>query len=125
MMKMLLSLILILNVTSAFAFGSSLTWQKLQLEEKVQRKFNVTLSSLLKENQYLVEVEAEMSDPGSPNFGDNGPKTGPKVSDIRIEESRGDYIAFSKMGLEVPVVEKFLDEDRTKLMNLYRFNEAY
>lgn len=124
-MKVLLSLLLLLNVTSVFAFGNSLTWQKLQLEEKVQRKFNATLSSLLKENQYLVEVEAEMSDPGSPNFGDNGPKTGPKVSDIRIEESRGDYIAFSKMGLEVPVVEKFLDEDRTKLMNLYRFNEAY
>lgn len=85
----------------------------------------MTLSSILKENQYLVEVEAEMSDPGSPNFGDNGPKTGTKVSDIRLEDSRGDYIAFSKMGLEVPVVEKFLDEDRTKLMNLYRFNEAY
>jgi hypothetical protein len=126
MMKMLLLLILILNVTSAFAFGgNSLTWQKLSLEEKVQRKFNVTLSSILKDNQYLVEVEAEMADPGSPNFGDNGHKSGPKVSDIRIEESRGDYIAFSKMGLEVPVVEKFLDEDRTKLMNLYRFNEAY
>lgn len=125
-MKLLLSLILILNVTSVFAFGgSSLTWQKLQLEEKVQRKYNTTLGSLLKDNQYLVEVEAEMADPGSPNFGNNGPKTGPKVSDIRIEESRGDYIAFSKMGLEVPVVEKFLDEDRTKLMNLYRFNEAY
>jgi hypothetical protein len=125
-MKAAIFLILLFQVSSLFAYsGNSLTWQKLALEEKVQRKFNVILSSLLKENQYLVEIEAEMSEPPAPNFGDDGPKTGPRVSDLSMAESRGDYIAFSKMGLEVPVVEKFLDEDRTKLMNLYRFNETY
>lgn len=126
-MKILLTLALMLQVTSAFSFGggTSLTWQKLALEEKVQRKFNNTLSSLLKDNQYLVEVETEISEPPAPNFGPNGHQSGSRVSDISLSESRGDYIAFSKMGLEVPVLEKFLDEDRTKLMNLYRFNEAY
>lgn len=125
-MKLILAGLIIFQTTTAFAFsGNSLTWQKLALEEKVQKKFNMTLSSLLKDNQYMVEVEAEVSEPGSPNFGNDGAKTGARVSDLKLAESRGDYIAFSKMGLEVPVVEKFLDEDRTKLMNLYRYNESY
>ncbi len=125
-MKTIVSLLLLLPAFSVFAYTSnSLTWQKLALEEKVQRKYNITLSSLLKENQYLVEVETEMNEPPAPNFGDSGPKTGPRVSEMNLADSRGDYIAFSKMGLEVPVVDKFLDEDRTKLMNLYRFNETY
>lgn len=126
MIKLLISTVLIFQVMTAFAYTTnSLTWQKLALEEKIQRKYNSTLSTLLKDNQYLVEVETEMNEPPAPNFGDSGPKTGPRVSDANMADSRGDYIAFSKMGLEVPVVDKFLDEDRTKLMNLYRFNETY
>lgn len=122
----LLFIIALLNVGFAHAFNnSSLTWQKLALEEKVQRKYTATIGSLLKDNQYLIEVEVETEDPGAPNFGGDDKKTGPRVSDLNLTESRGDYIAFSKVGLEVPVVDKFLDEDRTKLMNLYRFNEAY
>jgi hypothetical protein len=121
----LLLLVIIFQSSSAFALSTSLTWQKLSLEEKVQRKFNSTLSSVLKDNQYLVEVEAEISEPGSPNFGNDDKKSGPRVSDLNMADSRGDYIAFSKVGLEMPVVDKFLDEDRTKLVNLYRFNESY
>lgn len=125
MIKLILAIILI-QISGAFAYtNNSLTWQKLALEEKVQRKFNGALSSVLKDNQYLVEVEVEAADPGSPNFGADDKKSSTRVSDLNLAESRGDYIAFSKVGLEVPVVEKFLDEDRTKLMNLYRFNEAY
>lgn len=126
-MKFFLTLTLLITVTSANAFtgGTSLTWQKLALEEKVQRKFNSTIAPFLKDNQYLVEVETEISEPPAPNFGPSGHQSGSRVSDISMSDSRGDYIAFSKMGLEVPVLEKFLDEDRTKLMNLYRFNEAY
>lgn len=123
--------ILFFTFIASFSFSSlaqglnSLNWQKLALEEKIQRKYNSTLQPVLKDNQYMIEVEAEISEPPAPNFGDNGHKSGPRVSDINLADSRGDYIAFSKMGLEVPVVEKFLDEDRTKLMNLYRFNETY
>lgn len=126
-MRILLLLTFLIQLISAsYAQGiTSLNWQKLALEEKIQRKFNTTLATVLKDNQYMVEIEAEISEPPAPNFGDNGHKSGPRVSDVSLADSRGDYIAFSKMGLEVPVVEKFLDEDRTKLMNLYRFNETY
>jgi len=112
-----------------FAFKAhatnSITWQKLALEEKIQRRYSNILSSHLKDNQYLVEIEANISDPGGPNFDPTGHKSGDRVSDIDLANSRGDYIAFSKMGLEVPVLEKFLDKDRTHLMNLYRYNEAF
>jgi hypothetical protein len=123
--RILLALLLLHSAIAGAYTGNSLTWQKLALEEKVQRKFNATLGSVLKDNQYIVEVEVEAADPDGPNFGANDKKTGPRVSDLTMGESRGDYIAFSKVGLEVPVLDKFLDEDRTKLMNLYRFNESY
>lgn len=122
----LITALLIFQISGAFAYNNtSLTWQKLALEEKVQRKVRATLDTVLKENQYLVEVEVETADPGTPNFGADDKKSSTRVSDLNLSDSRGDYIAFSKVGLEVPVVDKFLDEDRTKLMNLYRFNEAY
>ena len=125
-MKLLLNFLALIYASATFSYsGTSLTWQKIALEEKVQRKFQTVLSSLLKDNQYQIEVMAEVSDPSAPNFGDDGKKGGTRVSDIKLSESQGDYIAFSKMGLEVPVLDKYFDEDRTKLMNLYRFNEAY
>lgn len=123
--KLVLLLLIFVNFSAHAYSGNSLTWQKLALEEKVQRRFNASLSSLLKDNQYLVDIEVEVNEPGAPNLGNDNNAKGTRVSDINMDESRGDYIAFSKMGLEVPVVEKFLDEDRTKLMNLYRFNETY
>jgi hypothetical protein len=123
-MKILLSLLLILS-SNVFAYtGNSLSWQKLVLEEKIQQKVSTSLAPLLNDNQFRVEVEVEVNEPGTPNFGQNS-ATGPRVSDLNISESRGDYIAFSKVGLEVPVLEKFMDDDRAKLVNLYRFNETF
>ena len=118
-------LFIILCSVLNLAFADSITWQKLALEEKLQRRYSNILSTHLKDNQFLVEVETSITDPGGPNFDPTGHKSGTRVSDVDISQSRGDYIAFSKMGLEVPVLEKFLDEDRTKLMNLYRYNEAF
>jgi hypothetical protein len=126
MMKRLLALAFtILSVSSQIqAASQAIYWQKLLLEEKVQQKINNSLNTVLADNQFLVDVDAEVDEPSAPNFGGNN-NSGPKVSDIKLEESRGDYIAFSKVGLEVPVLEKYFDEEKAKLMNLYRFNEAY
>jgi hypothetical protein len=106
------------------AASQAIYWQKLLLEEKVQQKINNSLNTVLADNQFLVDVNAEVDEPSAPNFGANN-ATGPRVSDFKMEESRGDYIAFSKVGLEVPVLEKYFDEEKAKLMNLYRFNESY
>jgi hypothetical protein len=126
MMKVTLLILLTLTVVPSMANAASqaIYWQKLLLEEKVQQKINNSLNTVLSDNQFLVDVNAEVDEPAAPNFGGNN-SSGPKVSDFKMEESRGDYIAFSKVGLEVPVLEKYFDEEKAKLMNLYRFNESY
>lgn len=123
-MRNILFLILLSAPALAFGQGNSLNWQKLALEERIERRFTNSLSAVLKENQYLVDIAVEVDEPLAPNLGNSKP-AGPRVSDIKLEESRGDFIAFSKMGLEVPILDKFFDEDKQKLMNLYKFNETY
>lgn len=91
-----LSLLLLFSGTS-FASSQAIYWQKLMLEEKVQTKVNNSLATVLNSNQFLVDVEAQVDEPSAPNFGDNK-SSGPKVSDANLEDSRGDYIAFSKVG---------------------------
>lgn len=124
-MRLLLIAFISSLLINAHAYtGNSLSWQKIVLEEKIQQKISQSLLSLLKENQFLVQVEVEVNEPGAPNFGGNN-STGPRVSDLDLSDSRGDYIAFSKVGLEVPVLDKFMDDDRARLVNLYRFNESF
>jgi len=118
----LLSSILVFNVAVA---ADSLSWQKISLEEKIQRKYNGILASVLNDKQFLVDVEVSVNDPGQPNFDNNNKEGGVRVSDLTMPESSGDYIAFSKMGLEVPVLDKIFDDSKTNLMNLYRYNESY
>ena len=102
----------------------SLEWQKLRLEEKIMSEIDSSVSGLLERNQYFIDVNIDYSDPGMPNF-DDLEKTGLKVSDIDFDKSSGGYIAFSKVGLEVPVLEKYNQENQRKLKELYRFNESY
>lgn len=117
-----LTTVLFLNVAMA---ADSLSWQKITLEEKIQRKYGNILSSVLAEKQYLVDVEVSVTDPGQPNFDNGNNEGGVKVSDLTMPESNGDYIAFSKMGLEVPVLDKIFDDNKNNLMNLYRYNESF
>lgn len=122
--NIILPLLIVGLLTQKARASQAIYWQKLLLEEKVQQKISNSLNTVLADNQFLVDVNAEVDEPTAPNFGGNN-NSGLKVSDIKLEDSRGDYIAFSKIGLEVPVLEKYFDEEKSKLMNLYRFNEAY
>ena len=87
-------------------------------------KVKANLGNVLEQNQFLVEVEAKVNDPGMPNF-DDIVKKGSKVSDVKFDDSKGDYIAFSKVGLEVPVVEEFHKENQQKLKEMYRYSESF
>src|SRR5688572_25349377 len=96
-----LSLILCFVTSSAFANSfSAIQWQKLNLEESIQRKYSNSLSTGFAPKQFLVNVEVDITDSGGPNF-DSSSSKGTKVSDLKLADSRGDYIAFSKVGLEV------------------------
>jgi hypothetical protein len=119
-----LSICISLNTSQLVYATQSLTWQKVSLEDRIREKLTSNLLTVLKSNQFLIEPNVEYKDPGQPNLGDNKAK-GARVSDIKFDDSKGDYIAFSKVGLEVPVLDSFYEEDKTKLTNLYRFNETY
>lgn len=121
-MRFFTTLLLLLSIQASYA-RDSLSWQKISFEEKIQRKYNSIISTVLKDNQYLVDAEVSIIDPGQPNF-DNNQGQGIKVSDITMPESSGDYIAFSKMGLEVPILDKIFNENKDSLQNLHKFNEA-
>ncbi len=120
----LIFLILTLFIPFLASAQTPLSWQKVELEEKILVKVKSNLRNVLEPNQFLVEVEAKINDPGMPNF-DDIIKKGSKVSDVRFDDSKGDYIAFSKVGLEVPVVEEWHRDHQQKLKEMYRFGESY
>jgi hypothetical protein len=108
---------------SAFA-QTALEWQKVELEEKILHKIKSNLRNIIEPHQFFVEVDLTFNDPGMPNF-DDLKKKGSKVSDVRFDDSKGDYIAFSKVGLEVPVVEDMYNENQQKLKEMYRYQESF
>lgn len=118
------STILLFMFSFAALAQTPISWQKVELEEKVLHKVRSNLRNVLEQNQFLVEVEVQVNDPGMPNFDDLA-KKGSKVSDVKFDDSKGDYIAFSKVGLEVPVVEEFHKDNQHKLKEMYRYNESF
>lgn len=102
----------------------SLEWQKFELEETISNKYETAILGVLKRTEFLVNSEVKYNDPGMPNFEDLSTNNF-KVSDLAFDESKEDYIAFSKVGLELPVVGKAFQENQRKLKELYRYNESF
>lgn len=123
-----LRLVRILFVVFLLFFGGAqakgLEWQKIELERTIKSQYQEIISPLLKRNEYYLQVVVKYSDPGMPNFDDLNSDAF-KVSDVKFDDSKGDYIAFSKVGLEVPVLGKAFKENQRKLKEAYRYNEAY
>jgi len=119
---------MIVILTFLFSFSAlantALDWQKVSLEEKVASKVKMALSKVLEHKQFMVETDIKFNDPGPPNFDDLN-KVGMKISDVKFDDSKGDYIAFSKIGLEVPVIEKHYQDNQQRLKEMHRFNESY
>lgn len=122
-MKLIFTFFLFLISLTALA-QTPLSWQKVELEDKILIKVKSNLGNVLDTNKFMVEVEAKVNDPGMPNFEDIV-KKGSKVSDVKFDDSKGDYIAFSKVGLEIPVVEDFHKDNQQKLKEMYRYGEAF
>lgn len=123
-MKRLFKFIFIFSIITCNlqAFARSLEWQKVSLESEVREKVNDALDNILLSNQFFVDVKVKYIKPDVPEFEDTDQiKT--KVSDIEFDQSKGDYIAFSKIGLEVPVLEKYYDENQNKLKELFQYNQ--
>jgi hypothetical protein len=114
---------------SDYEVAESIDWQKIKLEERYYDKISTALSNIVDKKHFLVKVEAvigtvlplkfeddEKENDDSDNLNsDKNEEELPrdqyptvKVSDIKFDDSKGDYIAFSKIGLEVPILEKYV-----------------
>lgn len=114
----------IILLFSNLLFAKSLEWQKIELEQMVKQQYEDILLPILKKNEFYLHVNVKYNDPGMPSFDDLN-KDDLKVSDISFDSSKGDYIAFSKVGLEVPVLGKIHKENQKRLKEMYRFNESF
>lgn len=115
--------VLFFFLVSHFTFARSLEWQKVTLENEIKDKVSDAIDNVIMANQFVVDVKVKYLKPDIPEFEDTDPiKT--KVSDVEFDDSKGDYIAFSKIGLEVPVLEKYYDENQNRLKELYQFNQS-
>ena len=101
----------------------SIEWQKVELQEKVARKVDLAVSSILDRKDFLVEVDISVLTPPTPNF-DKRKTGGPRESDAEFEESSRDYIVFSELGLEAPVLGKAENEKQQYLKDLWKFNKS-
>jgi len=101
----------------------SIEWQKVELQEKVARKVDLAVSSILDRKDFLVEVDISVLTPPTPNF-DKRKAAGPRESDAEFEESSRDYIVFSELGLEAPVLGKAENEKQQYLKDLWKFNKS-
>ena len=120
----LLLVILSLNLT-ANEFNSSgaltsLDWQKVNLEKLIRGKIDKTLSSIIKYSDYIVDVEIITTPARKPKFTpseDNSSSEavkkeragidGVRINDILPDKLPEDYVVFSKLGLEAPLIEDF------------------
>ncbi len=114
----------IIFMGSTSAFSKSLEWQRIELEETINTKYATAIRGALKNQEFIVKSQVKYNDPGMPDFQDLN-KADFKISDLPFDESKGDYIAFAKVGLEVPVVGKMHQEHQKKLKELYRYNESF
>lgn len=114
--------ILFFALKPLLAISRSLEWQKVTLQNEIQDKVTDAIDNIILNNQFFVDVQVKYFKPDIPEFEDvDDIKT--RVSDIEFDDSKGDYIAFSKIGLEVPVLEKYYDENQNKLKEMFQYNQ--
>lgn len=109
---------------SNMSFAKNMEWQRLELEQLITNNYREVLNNLVERQKYIIKSEVKYNNPGMPNFDDMN-ETDLKISDIAFDESKGDYIAFSKVGLEIPVIDKLYKEHQSKLKEMYRYNESF
>jgi len=121
---MKLLLITILSLSSSVFAAKSLEWQKIELEKDIRSQYEQVVLSVTERQNFFVRAEVKYNDPGMPRFKDLN-EDDLRISDISFDDSKGDYIAFSKVGLEVPVLGKSFKDNQRQLKEMYRYNESY
>lgn len=99
---------------------NSLDWQKVNLENFIRQKIEKTLSSIIKYSDYIVDVEIVTTPARKPKFtpSEDSSSTeavkkersgidGVRINDVLPDQLPEDYVVFSKLGLEAPLIEDF------------------
>lgn len=99
----------------------SLFWQKQELQKNLFFKIDRTLSPIISNDKYLIDVKIETTQPTTPDFHkalggeDEAPvkekKNPPQIrlSEAPADSLPNDYVLFSKFGLEAPLIDDFSD----------------
>lgn len=107
------------EIPSNGTFLQSLDWQKIALEKSIADKVRDALSTIVKSNQYVVDIEINVNPPVKPKFtppegaggagGEDEKKGKIRISDVPPAQMPKDYVVFSKLGLEAPLIDDFDD----------------
>ena len=108
------------NEISSNGALTSLDWQKVNLENLIRAKIDKTLSPIIKYTDYIVDVEILTTPARKPKFTPTEDSStteavkkesagidGVRINDILPDKLPEDYVVFSKLGLEAPLIEDF------------------
>ncbi len=134
LISVLVSVISIAQDSTPVSLLPSTQWQKIKLEQEVDTKIKNVLSPLISPENIIVEVNIEVAEPSTPQFVKTEPTPEEKAAEqkekkkkksktIRIndelpKELPEDYIIFSKLGLEAPLIEDVLKTELEKLKSI-------
>ncbi len=127
----------------------SLEWQKVVLKQDLEIKTKEVLSKVLKPEEFLVTAKIDLTTPQMPDFKKQiAPSANLTNETTRLNKVKATnaapkndpygYIVFHKMGLEVPLVEEFKDneiniqnnnnnqkvDDGNDFENIWKYNKA-
>lgn len=107
-MKLIVILLAIscMKLSSAESFMPSIEWQKASLKRDITHKIERRLDTVIENKRYFLDVKILASMPPMPDFSipTEQPPEGIRFSNRTPDQSSGDYIVFSKFGLEIPTV---------------------
>ncbi|MCB9060677.1 MAG: hypothetical protein H6622_04070 [Halobacteriovoraceae bacterium] len=105
----------------------SLDWQKMELEEKISEKIKRGLDAIITSKQYIIDVDIVVTEPTKPDFTHTPPPPPKNVrfSNASSESAPKDYIVFSQLGLEAPLISEFEESENKKseYEYLWKYNE--
>lgn len=108
----------------------STEWQKAALEKDIVARLERRLDPIIRNKQYLIDVNISTSIPQKPDFklAPSKPPENIKFSNVSPEKSNGDYIVFSKFGLEVPIIaaqeDKSASNQKSEFEYLWKYNQS-
>lgn len=127
--KLFLIFIFSFMANSEMNFGlMNIDWQKKYLESDIKSKIESKLDKVLSEKIYTVDVEIKTTIPKKPSFKQTPSQPPEAIKYTNSAKSNpGDYIVFSKFGLESPIaanMEKKDSPQNSEYEFMWKFQES-